>query len=447
MSLEKSKLGLYCETIYDINNTFNNTFSEEDEKHLFNLSNNFIVYYYSSNMSIHENNINLINRAFNMYIKNVFETNVLSKINDIFNFINNINYEEDIYNLKSYKNISNIIKYIKQYNSILIYNVELCDNLIELMLYIYDQKLKVKSNVFYNIIDICYYNFNFINNNYSNILIDYKLKHENIYNYEEKHIIKVLNLEVYNKLLYYTLYQIKDDKLWLNKDYINKCRFILSCTKYLYKDLVILFNKQLYKYLLISYDDNNFITNGLIQKKKIKLRNLIINYNKSSIKNAIRSFIDTYDTIIDNFIYNKNDFNLLIDGRNTFYSKKDINNIDLLKIKNFDKNIKDYIRLVNNNLINKNIINSNDNRKYNVYLIFNENHKNVLDTLKLQNSIILYTPSGTDDDIIQLYLWISFLGCILISNDKHSNYINRINDNKYYYGLFMEYKSLFQIKL
>ena len=176
------------------------------------------------------------------------------------------------------------------------------------------------------------------------------------------------------------------------------------------------------------------------------MRNIITNYNKSSIKSAINIFCNNYSNIINNFTYNRVDFNLLIDGRNIFYSKRDdTNNIDLLKIKQFDKNIKDYVTIINNNLINKNVINSNDNRRYNSYLIFNENHKQVLETLQLNNSIILYTPSGTNDDIIQLYLWLSYLGCILISNDKHSNYINKINTDKYLYGLFMEYKIYFNI--
>lgn len=447
MSLENSKLGLFCETVTDSNDNRNNSYklSEEENKHLMNLSKNFIVFYYSSDMSIYEENISLINRVFNIYMKNTFEEKQLSKINDILSFINNIKYEEDFYNLKSAKNISNIIKYIKNTNIIFIYNIDLCDNLIELMLYIYNQKIKVKSNVYYNFIDITYTNFNFINTNYNDILINFNLKYDKVYNYEEKQRIKALNLEVYNKLLDYTLFQIKQDNLWLNGEYVSKCKFILSCNKYLYKDLIIMFNKHLYKYLLIFYDNYYFSTNALIQKKKNTLRNIITNYNKSPIKSAINIFCNNYNNIINNFTYNRVDFNLLIDGRNIFYSKRDdSNNIDLLKIKQFDKNIKDYVTIINNNLINKNIINSNDNRRYNSYLIFNENHKQVLETLQLNNSIILYTPSGTNDDIIQLYLWLNYLGCILISNDKHSNYINKINTDKYLYGLFMEYKHLFQ---
>ena len=144
MSLENSKLGLFCETVINGNDNRNNSYklSEEENKHLMNLSKNFIVFYYSSDMSIYEENISLINRVFNIYMKNTFEEKQLSKINDILSFINNIKYEEDFYNLKSAKNISNIIKYIKNTDIIFIYNIDLCDNLIELMLYIHNQKLK-----------------------------------------------------------------------------------------------------------------------------------------------------------------------------------------------------------------------------------------------------------------------------------------------------------------
>lgn len=491
----KSKLSMYCETAItlksksdnttqtqnmdnnDINNDSNDNldnnndnvksdgnninktsksyrYNEDEEKKLNELSQNFIVYYYSSNLSDFNENIDKVNRVFNIYMKRIIDERDLGNINKLLEFINSITIDNDIYNLKSGNNISNLFKYINQSNLIVNYSISLSDNIVELLNYVYYNKIKVKTNLYYNLINITYTNFTYFNSNFDGIIKKYGYVIEEVKQFNEKQRIRELNLEVYNKLIDFILLEIKGETLWLSNDYIVKLHFILSCNKYLNKDLIIIFRKHLGKFTLINYDKHYFATNGIIQKEKIKLRNTLINFKKHNIKSAINIFMHNYNYLIDKFVKNRLELNVLIDGRNVFYSKKDSditnNNIDIQSIKAFDSKINSYYKpVINTKLVNNNVLHPQDRRKYNFYLIFNENHRNVLEPVlsELKNCSIIYTPSGTNDDIIQLYLWLSYLGCVLISSDKHSNYISRITSNNYLHGLFMEYKRLFQITL
>jgi hypothetical protein len=409
--------------------------------------NNFIVYYYSCNLSDLEEQLDKINRIFNLYIKQKINTGNLLEINNIFQFINNLNNENDKYKLKTGNNISNLIKLICNNNFIINTNNILASNISELINNISD--IKVKSNIYLNLIDIVNNNFIFINKNKlkSNKDKDYNNYNiNNLYtnsNYDD--LSKTLNLFVYNDILNYIINGLSLYKLWIGIDYYIKCCNILNHYNFIDNSLHIKLSNILYNYVNIDlYNNGKWITNFQIQKQKILLRNILINYKKHRCE--LTMFKHRYSHFIDQLTFNNNEFIFLIDGRNIFYSTNTgTNNIDINKIKNYDKHINVYNNSIIDNMITKKIIHKN--YKYNkqqIYLIFSESHANIINKLQLKNIFVMYSPKGINDDIIQLYLWLTYLGCILISNDKHSNYISKINANQYFLGLLNDLKTKYQ---
>lgn len=419
-------------------------YDEYENTELTELSKNFIVYYYSSNISTFEEE--KINRIFNIYMKNIISSKEIILITELLQFINSIDIDNDIYNLKSGNNISNLFKYLKNECILLNFNNVLNEQLCELINYITNEKIKVKLNLYYNIIDICYNNFNYFNGNFGIVIKRFGFNAEELIKLTEEQRIKELNLEVYNEILVFVYNGLRNNYLWLEDEYINKLLGIIISNKFLYKELIKNINSIINKYILVCYNGTDFSIKPLMQKSKIELRNSLIKFNKSTVKSAINNFTHTYNYYINKFIHNTTDINVLIDGRNIFYCKNDeTNNIDLNKIKEFDSKNNYYNAIITEKMVKKNSLNKEFPRKiFNYYLIFNENHKDVLNNLKLQNTTLILTPSGLNDDIIQLYLWLSYLGCVLISNDKHSDYINKIKENRYLHGLFMEYKNKYQ---
>lgn len=419
-------------------------YDEHEEKKIVELSKNFIVYYYSANISTFE--ADKINRIFNIYMKNIIASGEINSITELLQFINSVNGENDIYNIKSGNNISNLFKYLRNEGLVLNFNNMLNDQLCELINYIVDEKMKVKLNLYYNIIDICYNNFAYLNSNFSHVVKRFGFTSNNLFMFNEEKRIKELNLEVYDKMLKFVYNGMKNNYLWLENEYIMKLFGIIASDKFLYKKLINNINSVIDKYVLVCYNGTDFSIKSLMQKSKIKLRNNLIKFGKSNIKSAINNFTHTYNYYINKFIHNTTDINVLIDGRNIFYCKnEETNHIDLNKIKAYDSKNKYYNSIITEKMVKNNALNKEFPRKnFNYYLIFNENHKDVLNNLNLQNMTLILTPSGLNDDIIQLYLWLSYLGCVLISSDKHSDYINKIKEDRYLHGLFMEYKNKYQ---
>ena len=82
-----------------------------------------------------------------------------------------------------------------------------------------------------------------------------------------------------------------------------------------------------------------------------------------------------------------------------------------------------------------------------IYIVFNERHRALImhfaldwhSRLKTQygNRIrFIYTRRGVNDDAMSLYLWFTYPGSILFSNDNYGDWYNRLDNNLYYQGLW-----------
>jgi negative regulator of replication initiation len=410
-------------------------------------ANNFLVFYYTAESTMFEESTENINRIFNIYMKKI----ILSSKLDIYDmeslllFINNLG-SNDKYRLKSAANISNLIKYLLQAKIILINNKIICEELNNLMIYILQNNIHLKQVAYINLIEILENNLKYIEKHYTVLINKHGLSHSKFIGFGIHERVEILTLYVYNNILEIISKAIKYDYIWLDYNSINSLNYIIRLRLFFFRKNLILANSMTHKFILYDLNYQNFRTNSIIQKEKIRLRNIIIEYEKQTIKKAINKFIRYYQNLVNTFIKNTTELNIFIDGRNIFYCKNENTfNIDLNKIVNFDQNIIHATTTIYNKLYQTGIINDkNRDKKINYYLIFNENYREILNNLRLEKSKILFTPMGTNDDIFQLYLWLSYSGCILISNDKHSDFINKINENVYLKNLFLAIKSDFQ---
>jgi hypothetical protein len=432
------------------NSAINNSFQvlkkgEYTDEYLLKLADNFMVYYYNNELATIENN-RIVNRIFNLYMKTIFDRKLYVEINDLFEFINSLDLTTDIYNLKSGDNLSNLFKYLSSNNVIIPLNNTLNINIVDLLDYIYVNNINMKLNIYFNIIDICYNNIYYLNDNMEEYLQLIGINYSTMNSLVDRKRIRDLNLESIESMLNYLLLGIYNDKLWINDNYLVKLEYILLANKFVLKNVITKYYKVLNKFILLRTINNKILTNSYIQKNKIVLRNKLISYKKQ-VKSLVSDFLNNYKGVIDDFIVNNNDINILVDGRNIFYSKnKNTNNIDINKIITYDNNIAKYNKYLHNKLKELSVINNIEyiDRQYNHYIIFSANHYQVLKNLQLHNTKILYSPYGLNDDIIQLYLWLSYSCMILISSDKHNDYIKRVLDNNYLIGLITEIKRLYQ---
>lgn len=70
------------------------------------------------------------------------------------------------------------------------------------------------------------------------------------------------------------------------------------------------------------------------------------------------------------------------------------------------------------------------------YLILNKKHSKLLDNISSDNLNIIFTKDF-DDDILSIYLWLSFSNTYLISNDKFRKYLE-FGNNKYFKNCLIE---------
>jgi hypothetical protein len=409
---------------------------------------NFLVYYYASESTMFEENSENISRIFNLYMKKI----ILAPKFDIYDmeslllFINNLGTNNDKYNLKSSANISNLIKYLLQAKIILINNKIMCEELNNLMIYILQNNIRLKQVAYSNLIEILDNNLKYIERHYTTLINKQGLSHSKFIGFGIHERVEILTLYVYNNILEIISNAVKYDYMWLDYNSIISLNYIIRLKLFFFRKNLILANSMTHKFILYDLNYTNFRTNSIMQKEKVRLRNILIGYDKQPIKKAINKFIRYYQDLVNDFIKNTSELNIFIDGRNIFYCKNENTfNIELNKIVNFDQNIIHATTTIYNKLYQNGIINEkNRDKQCNYYLIFNENYREILNNLRLENSKILFTPMGTNDDIFQLYLWLSYSGCILISNDKHSDFINKINENVYLKNLFLAIKTDFQ---
>lgn len=82
-----------------------------------------------------------------------------------------------------------------------------------------------------------------------------------------------------------------------------------------------------------------------------------------------------------------------------------------------------------------------------LYIVFNERHRALImnfamdwhSRLRTQygNRIrFIYTRRGVNDDAMSLYLWLTYPGSVLFSNDNYGDWYNRLDNNLYYHGLW-----------
>jgi hypothetical protein len=422
--------------------------TNEDIYKMQEYANNFLVYYYAIDSTMLEETKITINRIFNMYMKNII---LSSKFNvydmeSLLLFINGLNNENDKYDLKSNDNISNLIKYLHQANMLLITNKIMCEELNNLMIYIMRNNIKLKKSAYVNLINIVNNNLHYIEKNYTALINKHGLSHSKYIGYSIHERVEILTLYIYNNILEIINEAVEKDYVWLDYVSIDNLNYFVRLKLFFFRKILLKTNSITHKFILYDFNYPEFRSNSVIQKEKIRLRNVLIGYGHQSIKKAISKFIKFYKPQIESFITNLKELNIFVDGRNIFYSKNaNTLNINLTSILNLDKNIKQATTNIFDKLSERGIINKeNRNKCYNYYLIFNERYKEILNTLNLVNCKILYTPMGTNDDIFQLYLWLSYSGCILISNDKHSDFINKINENVYLTNLFQSMKNDFQ---
>lgn len=442
--------------------------------------------------------IEKINRLFNLYIKKEIETKDINKISNLFNFISTIidiekniiddnkyiltpyetdsghltsNNKESYFDSKKFlsklnqckinkgivdddrinkindklilinsNNVSNLFKYLSVNNIYLFDHITYThiDKLIDhLIMYNIDFKYKFYQGILSIIL------------NYFKYMDDFFLKNK----YYDKltwldDIYSKFNFNTYNKLISIFNLKIKKFTYWVKISEMIKITQILQFTRFInnsnFIDLKNIYNcHEIYN----VNKEGIWFTNCIILKQVIILRNILTNYEVN--KNIISNFIDSYNSIIRNFLLKNNKINVIIDGMNKFYNSNKNNktdNINLKKIMDYDNNINNNNLLITKYLNNKNILYSNKQPKVTNYVIFNEMYKDMLDTIPFKNIFILYSPKHINDDIIQLYMFLSYPNTILISNDKHSNYINNLKNNDYYINLFNEIKNIFQVK-
>jgi hypothetical protein len=128
---------------------------------------------------------------------------------------------------------------------------------------------------------------------------------------------------------------------------------------------------------------------------------------------------------------------IIIDGANWFYDAGLLSN-ELYHVGSatWQKSILYHAGLNNESLGNRAI-----------YIVFNGRHRVQIMNFALDwhsrlrtqygNRIqFIYTRRGVNDDAMSLYLWLTYPGSILFSNDNYGDWYNRLDNNLYYQGLW-----------
>lgn len=416
-----------------------------------------------------------LSRKFNIYMKQVLISNNIDDIINLLLFINTLTIENDIYNLKSAVNICNLFKFINQNNLNVSVNLMISHALIDLLKYMeITYKLNdYKTNIIDNIISIVSNNLFNIDANRNAICSDLTISIESIDSMTVSQIIEELNLEIYNALVQFLVVMLNGYIYWLNNESLTKCNNILIYRKYVYKKILYNLNTILMNYYMPEINAVINCNNDILYKwnatycnieNRMWLCDLLINRSDPTINGFINSFINHNKPLIETMTYNESQLNVIIDGMNIFYTNKDnysiYNKIDVKFLLQVIHNIKKYREQITSLLHSSGAIKFHNTNRYNqlpemnIHFIFNEMHMDVL-KLAINSSgkykwcnvkdYFIFTRKNINDDIIQLYLWLSYNSVILISKDKHSNYINKIHNNKYLLGLFTEYKNRFQL--
>ena len=92
-------------------------------------------------------------------------------------------------------------------------------------------------------------------------------------------------------------------------------------------------------------------------------------------------------------------------------------------------------------------LNKTDLGSRSIYIVFNERHRGYIMGMGTEwhsrlrstygNQIrFIYTLRGVNDDAMSLYLWLTYPGSKLFSNDNYGDWYERLNNNLYYQGLW-----------
>lgn len=407
-----------------------NNHNDKDAELVELYSQDFYTYYNSCLYSnTDEKSRKFVNRCFSLFAKKVFESNDEKQFTDLFNFLDTT--DNSIYNDV---NVLILMKYFDKYeNSIKPYNSEQIIKFIDKL-----KTIPAKQHVVENIINISSNRF-------------------------------ILSANIINKFLELLLILLDSENIWLNNEYVSKCMKIIennykvdgntvyigSSTFRLDLDLIYKLSHKILKYDMTQFyntKSNRWNEKVILRQNLITLRKTIL--NKKINKNMKQLF--TENPTLYPALINPNRLNIIVDGRNRFY-KPDYpatNNISFNDLRTFDKQYKSIISNVKTNLGAKCDFSGGDNPNILstqvIYVVFSSIHKELFESTgivkELKNINIIFTPDGVNDDNYQLYLWLTFKGCVLLTKDKYSNYKDKLNEKKYMLNLFESYYSLFTDK-
>lgn len=418
-----------------MNNILDNINDNEIDKYVLH----FNYYYHILNEEkLNNSQLNKVNRIFNLYMQQNLNSLSINNLYNLLLFINSLHRfnNKDNLNLLNDSNISNIFKFLSNSNIVLT-NYEIISELSILLDYLVYKDLNLKKIFYISLINIIYVNFCYLDENIKNKKINFVSKEQ---------LFKDANLNFYDKIVKIIVNKLNKLDIWLYSNEVISIYNILKFINYLKNDTYAILKKSTYYYNILNMETNLWSSSSIILKEVSKLRNKLIDYDNNKI--LINKFILKYARFINQFLISKNTINIVIDGKNMFYSRNnETHNINVEKLINYDIDINNNNLIIINELKNKKLILDTHKPNYNIFIIFNEAHKSILKGLNLSNIYILYSSNEIDDDIIQLYLFLTYPNTVLVSKDKHSNYINKISKNEYKKGLFDAIKFNFQINL
>lgn len=416
----------------------------------------FYTNYKSGLITLHDKGVgDFINRVLGLYMINVFtisdKTILFSKLYDLTLYINE-NIEDPL--IFNEKNILNFFKAFASGN-----------------IYINCQKGQLIQQEFSNLINLIITRLRgipkkqiflktLINIAYNN-LDDIKDEMEST---ETKNISYILPefSDSLGKIIHHELINYSH---WLEQDYYKKLMYIINYKTGISHKI----KNDLFKYAskyetrhILKYSFNNsdikwksgFYYKNELRNLFAKISNLQTNEN---IRLLLNRFNTKYNHILTNYLMdNDNKIVITVDAMNIFYSydKKGLHKTKML----------DFIESINNGSKDLEIrrylhdkyqcvrSDSSDNLEIKYLLIFNDRHEQHINSILETSGCniddkmeVVYCHKFLNDDILQLYLLLCFENTMLISNDKHSNYIKIVNQEYYYRDLFKNTKDNWQI--
>jgi len=130
---------------------------------------------------------------------------------------------------------------------------------------------------------------------------------------------------------------------------------------------------------------------------------------------------------------------VFVDGRNCFYAdeyQKTTGGVNLELLRRF-LNLPDYHNILADLVYGRIASLLTGGRQLNIrdpqfvipVIIFNERHRQQIQSLVPSNRVVIYTPRGQDDDLLILYLWLSNPGSFIASNDNYGNHAARLSQS------------------